>query len=188
MSSRSGPTSSWPPELTYLLERHPRSCWADDGSPSAAFWLQVHGHLRRDCAGLEAAGDDRRAGRTSPAQFAAIAGARLRSLVSALHGHHQIEDFHYFPAFRRTEPGLAAGFDRLEAEHAALASDIAAAEAALAELRSAVDAAADTESSAPGIAAERYIAAAERLCARLVAHLNDEEDLVVPLLIEHRDG
>ena len=47
--------------------------------------------------------------RSSAAQLAVIAAPRLRGLIAAMHGHHQIEDFHYFPAFRRTEPRLAAG-------------------------------------------------------------------------------
>lgn len=167
-----------------MLERHPRSRWQDERTPRAAFWLDVHARLRRDCTGLETAGDDHRGGRTSAAQLLAIATARLRGLVAAMQGHHQIEDFEYFPAFRRDEPRLAAGFDRLEAEHAELERDVAGAEAALADLRDVVERTADTDSSALSIAAQRYIAAARRLCARLRAHLTDEEDLVVPLLIE----
>ena len=159
-----------------MLDRHPRSSWPDELSPQAAFWLEVHAHLRRDCAALEAAGDDHRAGRTSAAQFAVIATARLRGLVAAMHGHHQIEDFQYFPAFRRDEPRLNSGFERLEAEHAELARAVAAAERA-----------GDSVSSAPAMAAGRFTAVARDLCARLRSHLADEEDLVVPLLIERRE-
>lgn len=179
--------NGWPPELGFLLERHPRSRWLDEWSPSVAFWLQVHDHLRRDCAALDAAGDDHRAGRTTAAQLLVLAAARLRGLVAAMQGHHQIEDFQYFPAFRRDEPRLEPGFDRLEAEHAALANDVALAEAALAELRAAVERAGAAPSSASALAAERFVAAAQSLTARLLRHLADEEDLVVPLLIEHRD-
>lgn len=34
--------------------------------------------------------------------------------------HHQVEDLHYFPVFRRAEPRLAAGFALLERDHCAL--------------------------------------------------------------------
>lgn len=185
MSSPAGRHGDWPQELEFLLERHPRSRWPEESTPRVAFWLDVHARLRRDSAGLEAAGDEHHAGRMSAAQLLVIATARLRSLVAALHGHHQIEDFEYFPAFRRAEPRLAAGFDRLEAEHAELAREVAGTERALAELDAAVERTAGGESAAPTLAAERYIAAARRLCDRLRAHLRDEEDLVVPLLIEH---
>ena len=187
MSSGSARDGGWPPELKFLLDRHPRSSWPDELSPQAAVWLEVHAHLRRDCAALEAAADDHRAGRTSAAQFAVIATARLRGLVAAMHGHHQIEDFQYFPAFRRDEPRLNSGFERLEAEHAELARAVAAAEGALAELRAAAERAGDSVSSAPAMAAERFTAVARDLCARLRSHLADEEDLVVPLLIERRE-
>src|SRR5688572_24193401 len=105
---------SWPAELRFLLERHPRATWPNAGSASVAFWLQVHDRLRRDAAGLDAATEDYRSGRSSPVELAVVAAPRLRGLVAAMHGHHQIEDFEYFPEFRRAEPRLAAGFDRLE--------------------------------------------------------------------------
>jgi iron-sulfur cluster repair protein YtfE (RIC family) len=155
---------------------------------AAAFWLEVHEHLRRDAAGLETAGNDYLGGRSSPAQLAVIAAPRLHGLIAAMHGHHQIEDFHYFPAFRRAEPELAAGFDRLENEHASLGRSVEAALAALRELRATSDvpaapaAAATQQLAAQQLAAQRYVDAAAALCRELEGHLSDEENLVVPLL------
>jgi hypothetical protein len=37
------------------------------------------------------------------------------------------------------------------------------------------------------LAAQRYVDAAAALCRALEGHLDDEESLVVPLLLEHRD-
>jgi hypothetical protein len=149
---------------------------------SAAFWLEVHEHLRRDAAGLEAAGNDYSGGRSSPAQLAVVAAPRLHGLIAAMHGHHQIEDFHYFPAFRRAEPKLARGFDRLESEHASLSRSVEVALGALGELRATVEHASNPAASTPRLAAERYVAAAAELCRDLLHHLDDEERLVVPLL------
>jgi len=176
---------AWPPELSFLLERHPRPTWRDHGSPTVAFWLEVHDHLRRDAAGLETTADDYRAARLSTSQLAVVAAPRLRGLIASLHGHHQIEDFHYFPVFRRAEPRLGAGFDRLEAEHAEIAHDVQTALAALAELRAAAERAAELGHAS--LAAERCIAASSELCRHLYRHLADEESLVVPLLIERGD-
>jgi hypothetical protein len=175
----------WPPELTFLLARHPRPSWPVHASPSVAFWLQVHDHLRRDAAGLETTADDYRAARLSTSQLAVVAAPRLRGLIASLHGHHQIEDFHYFPVFRRTEPRLAAGFDRLAADHVEIARDVSAALAALAELRAAAERAVELRHAS--LAAQRCIAASSELCRHLCRHLADEEALVVPLLIEHGD-
>jgi hypothetical protein len=165
-----------------LLERHPRSSWHGAHSASAAFWLEVHEHLRRDAAGLLAAGSDYRG---SPQRLAVVAAPRLNGLIAAMHGHHQIEDLHYFPLFRRTEPQLAAGFDRLERDHAALGRHVEAAVAALRELRAAVEHAVQpADGSTVELAAGRYVEAAAALCGELTRHLDDEENIVVPLLLE----
>ncbi len=155
---------------------------------AAAFWLEVHEHLRRDAAGLEAAGNDYLGGRSTPAQLAVIAAPRLHGLIAAMHGHHQIEDFHYFPAFRQAEPRLSTGFDRLESEHASLSRSVEAALAALGELRASTELSAEpTAAATQQLAAQRYIEAAAALCRELEGHLSDEENLVVPLLLESRD-
>ena len=179
--------SAWPAELELLLERHPRATWPSAASPSAAFWLDVHEHLRRDAVGLVAAGSDYASGRSSPAQLAVIAAPRLRGLIAAMHGHHQIEDLHYFPAFRSAEPRFAAAFDRLETDHASLHGSVEAALAALAELRNAAERPEPAAATAQQLAAQRYVAAAAHLASALLRHLEDEENLVVPLLIERRD-
>jgi hypothetical protein len=76
----------------------------------------------------------------------------------------------------------------LETEHADLRADIDAAVAALAELRTAAERAPHANAAATlKWGAQRYTERAERLCARLARHLGDEEDLVVPLLLEHGD-
>ncbi len=187
MSGPRAGSHGWPPELAFLLERHPRSTWPARHSASVEFWLAVHDRLRRDCSGLRAAGDDFRSKRLSVTQLAVVAAPRVRGLVAAMHGHHQIEDFQYFPAFLRREPRLARGFELLEHEHASLRSDVDAALAALAELRIATERNTAAEGGTLALAAQRYVDAAERLCERLVRHLSDEEDLVVPLLLEHGD-
>ncbi|MNC92746.1 hypothetical protein D3C83_92270 [compost metagenome] len=56
--------------------------------------------------------------------------------------------------------------------------------AALGELRAAAERSADPARAAPRLAAERYAAAAAELAGRLERHLDDEENLVVPLLLE----
>ena len=188
MNENRDANKTWPAELEFLLERHPRATWPTARSASVAFWLDVHERLRRDAAGLDAAGDEYRGGRSPPAQLAVIAAPRLRGLVAAMQGHHQIEDFEYFPEFRRAEPRLASGFDRLEREHASLNLRVDAALAALAELHAAAErAAAPASATTLKLAAQRYLDAAATLSADLLRHLYDEENLVVPLLLERGD-
>jgi hypothetical protein len=62
---------------------------------------------------------------------------------------------------------------------------VSAALAALTELRTTVEA--TTELRHASLAAQRCISASSELCRHLCRHLTDEESLVVPFLIEHRD-
>jgi hypothetical protein len=185
LSADSDPDHDWPAERRHLLERHPRSSWAGAPSLEAAFWLDVHARFRHACADLDALADDYRAQRRAPRELAVLAAPRLVGLLTDVRGHHQVEDFHYFPAFRRVAPKLAAGIDVLERDHTDLQQDIAAASRALRELRSAVEA--TSTGGDAELAARQYVAAASRLCRQLCRHLTDEEDLVVPLLLEHGD-
>lgn len=178
----------WAAALRAHLERHPRASWETTATASAHFWLEVHDHFRRDCVSLETAADDYRRERIAAPALAVIATSRLGGLVANLHGHHQIEDFHYFPAFRRAEPTLAAGFDVLERDHGALQQDVAAARTAVLDLRTATKGGAVPHGAATlALAAERYIETTARLCRRVCRHLSDEEELVIPLLIERGD-
>ena len=176
----------WPRELRFLLERYPRATWPLATSPSVSFWLDVHDRLRHACAGLDLAADDYGHQRITAAQLAVIAPPRLRGLIASVYSHHKIEDIQYFPAFRRQEPRLATGFDRLEREHAELALEVDATVKALGELRAAAERPADSSAaSAAAMAAERYLAASHSLCDHLRRHLTAEEALVVPILLDY---
>ena len=183
MDEGSDPNRRWPAERDALLERHPRERWAAHGSLDVAFWLEVHRRFRHECAALEGLADDHRSQRLSVRELAVVAAPRLMGLLTDLHGHHQVEDFHYFPVFRRLAPQLTTGIDTLERDHGQLDKDGAAARKALRELNAALaDGQADAGNAA--LAAQQFVAAASRLCVRIRRHLSDEEDLVVPLLIE----
>jgi hypothetical protein len=175
----------WPPELRVLLDRHPRSTWRLRRSATAAFWLEIHDGFRNDVTDLEAAGADYRAGRLPLRELAVRAPPRLRGMVAQLRGHHEMEDFHYFPSFSAADARLAPGFERLAADHALLHEDVERALAALRDLRAA--ASNEALAAAARAVADRYLDASDRLYRRLRRHLDDEEDLVVPLLLERRD-
>jgi Hemerythrin HHE cation binding domain len=99
--------------------------------------------------------------------------------VRQLEEHHLVEDLHYFPVFRRVEPRLAAGFELLEGDHralhAALGGIVEVANRVLAD---------DTDRSRFRAELGRFRDAQAELGQTLLRHLDDEEDLVVPLLLE----
>jgi iron-sulfur cluster repair protein YtfE (RIC family) len=174
--------SGWPPELCVLLARYPRERWTGHANlgEMARFWLSRHAMFRELAAMIETIAGDFRAGRLAAAEFPAALVPRLQFLLSQLDLHHQIEDLHYFPIFRAADRRLARGFDVLEQDHHAIHADMAAtAETANALLRALRG---DAQTLAP--AGDAYAAASGALIKGLSRHLDDEEDLIVPLILD----
>jgi hypothetical protein len=175
----------WPAERDALLKRHPRERWAAHASLDVAFWLEVHRRFRHECAALEGLADDYRQQRLPARELAIVATPRLSGLLTDLRGHHQVEDFHYFPVFRGLAPRLTTGIDVLEHDHAELDRDALVARDALRELRAALaNGNVNVSDATAALAAQQFVTAASRLGLRIRRHLDDEEDLVVPLLLE----
>ena len=170
-----------PDSLRLLLAEFPRAGW--EAHPNfgglVQFWLERHLEFRDLVARLGADAEallDRRIGAESHGRNLVRHGS---ALLEHLHGHHQIEDRHYFPLLAGLEPRLATGFDLLEADHVALDPALAGfAEAANAVLRAGAD---DAAARAAGPALAGQIAALTRLLDR---HLVDEEELVVPVVLK----
>ena len=109
---------------------------------------------------------------------------RLQFLLQQLNVHHQIEDYHYFPIFRAADQRLARGFDVLEGDHHAIHADMAAtADAANAVLLRALAGDTDTLRSC----GDAYADVSGRLLGGLIRHLDDEEDLIVPLILDRSE-
>ena len=176
----------WPPELRLLLDQYPRATWPDRANlgEMARFWLGIHDQFRRVGGALKAAGDEFREDRLATADFRAFYPRRLSNFLGGLEGHHTIEDYQFFPLFTAAEPRLARGFEVLESDHETIhAAMHAAFESANALLQTA-----DGDRDAVMRAAERHTVDSERLLARLIRHLDDEEDLIVPLILDRGEG
>lgn len=171
-----------PAEYRILLADYPRAEWPahPNFNGLAAFWLDRHlgfrkvmGLLRADAEALI----DRRVDPKDWGQRLVRLGSRF---LGDLVGHHQIEDDAYFPQLATLEPRIARGFDLLDQDHHALHGLIdrfaTGANAALAEARDAT-----RREAAARFAGD--LSEFERLLAR---HLDDEEDLVLPVVLKHR--
>jgi len=176
--------TGWPEELRVLLQRHPRETWAEHGSPMAEFWLERHGHLRDHGRVFTTAGDAYRQNRCSPAELIAASAPQLQAFLANLAGHHQIEDLHYFPAFRAADSRLAPGFDVLARDHEQVHGDIVAIVERANQLITAVRDAGEAADRGRR-EADAYVEACETLIRRLARHLDDEEDLIIPLMLDH---
>jgi len=174
--------SGWPDTLRLLSERYPRETWQTHANlgAMAQFWLQRHDMFRSIATALTEATTGFRDGTVSATDFRAWFPPRLQFFLQQLNSHHQVEDLHYFPIFQAAEARLAQGFDVLEADHGTIHESIdTTVGAANALLRAAVN-----DVDALRTAGDTYAAASSRLMRQLTGHLADEEELVVPLILD----
>jgi hypothetical protein len=178
--------TGWPAELHLLLDRYPRAAWLTHANlgAHAGFWLQRHTMFRELADLLDTGTADLRAEITGLSEFRSWFAPRLQFFLSELEVHHQVEDDHYFPRFRAAEPRLTRGFEVLEQDHHAIHESMAGVvEAANALLRGG----GQTDDTVRR-SAESYAVANDRMLKWLRRHLDDEEDLVVPLVLDRGEG
>lgn len=177
--------SGLPEDLRWLADRYPRNEWQahENIHGMAGFWLQRH-DMFRELGGLLSGGiADYREGRLTAPEFARWFAPRLNHFLGNLDGHHNVEDQHYFPIFAKAESRLKRGFDILDADHHtihdALERNAAAANAFVKALQESQD--------RQRFAADDYAGENDRLLAMLTRHLDDEEDLIIPLILDRGD-
>jgi len=172
--------------LRVLLARFPREQWQGHANlgEMARFWLSRHAMFRELASMISGVEAGFRKGALSAAEFPRQLAPRLQFLLSQLDAHHQIEDLHYFPIFRAADARLARGFDVLEGDHHAIHADMArTAETANALLRALTG-----NSDALTRCGDDYATASDALLKGLIRHLDDEEDLIVPLILERGEA
>lgn len=170
-----------PEALRILARDYPRDLWHShqnfDGL--TRFWLERHLGFRASLADIERLSQDYLGGSIDAPLYARHSARQIGGLLQDLHGHHQIEDLHYFPQLSRLDPRIASGFDLLEADHQALAGHIdQMAESTNAMLRT-------LRHSADRMAVARLLARAQSFARFIDRHLLDEEDLVVPAILHY---
>jgi hypothetical protein len=178
--------SGWPEDLRVLIAQYPREQWQGHANlgEMARFWLSRHAMFRELATMIQAIETQFREGALSAAEFPRQFVPRLQFLLSQLGVHHQIEDLHYFPIFRAADERLARGFDVLEGDHHAIHADMdRTAETANALLR-----ALQGDADALRRCGDAYAAASGALLKGLIRHLDDEEDLIVPLILDRGES
>ena len=181
-----GARDGMPEELLFLSRKYPREGWRSNQglAGTGEFWLANHDFFRQITARIATELQQIQEKGETTYQTVPLINQYLGRLLSGLDGHHNVEDHHYFPVFQRAEPRLVRAFEILDADHdmihhaidelAATAQDslrkIGHAEGAMiSEQRFAVDALAETM---------------QRFRPVMLQHLADEEDIVIPLILE----
>lgn len=167
-----------PHEMLYLRQALPRERWSQGLPGTADFWLQMHGGFRAQQQAMAGAAARWRTGALDLRGVHDALLPTLQAFLQHLDGHHRIESGHYFPAFRRLEPRIAAGLDLLDRDHDAIHAHLEALFQAGLGLHQAVRAGAAEAADR----AHRLADALDGAGPALARHLDDEEDIVIPLM------
>jgi len=176
--------SGLPTAYRYLVEELPRLRWHEPQvGDTARFWLQMHGGFRHQADSMALLTADWRAGALPLGDMHRRLIPTLQAFLQHLDGHHNIETHHYFPVMRQVEPRIGAGIDLLDRDHDAIhgtletlfRSGLAFHQAVIGNTPAAAD------------AANRLAETLDQASPLLARHLEDEEDIVIPLITRHAD-
>lgn len=178
-----------PGDQLFLARQYPREGWltGDQLSEMASFWLDIHRYFRLKSEQLEKLINSVRNGEREAGEILAPFRSSAGGMLSHLEGHHQIEDHNYFPHFIRIEPRLARGFELMDADHHVIHDAIHT----LAEESRGFLAAAAAPDHGSDALKRRTDALGDTIATfrrNMLRHLDDEEDLVIPLIIDRHLG
>ena len=170
-----------PDALRYLLEDYPRNSWEShqEFHGLVSFWLDRH-LLFRDILNAMRTQTDLVLDRAIEFEkFAGQLSRYARLFVGQLHGHHHIEDTHFFPLLMERDSRLQQGFTMLDADHQELDNQ-------LHQFIDATNLVFDPPSGTDRfVLAGQFSTVLDQLEKLLDRHLADEEDLVVPLILKY---
>ena len=170
-----------PDALRALVEEFPRESWEEHAhfGGLVQFWLERHMMFRKLMDLLRSDTEAMLDGSADPRRYGGRLSRYGSMFVGELHGHHNIEDVHYFPVLSAREASVARGFEILDADHHALDGHLTA----FAERANGVLTSLDSPQFRDRVGAfHEDLARLERLLDR---HLVDEEELVVPVILRH---
>lgn len=176
-----------PEALQVLVRDYPRDIWERHGNFDGLtrFWMERHLGFR-DLLGTLTADtqaylDNRLEGPSHARRLARFGNM----LVDGLHGHHGIEDAHYFPLLAGLEPRLARGFALLDADHHALDGHLQTLTRAANAHMGALGQGDPGQGDVGQGKAAALLATLDDFARFLDRHLTDEEDLIVPVILHH---
>ena len=173
-------TRRLPDEYRWLLPQYPRDGWLRHPNMGAhtRFWLQIHSSFRRAGDELDEITRLHRENEIPTEAFRGAMAPRLQHFLGSLEHHHQMEDHVFFPRFTAAEPLVAKGIDLLEADHEAIDRAIHQ------TVRDANALLQASDGDAALKASENYARTSETLVAFMRKHLDDEEEIVMPLILD----
>ncbi|WP_425053028.1 hemerythrin domain-containing protein [Psychromarinibacter sp. S121] len=169
-----------PEALRVLLEAYPREVWEghENFGQLVRFWLDRHMMFREMTRRMTADTEGFIDGKAEFDQYARRLSRLGGSFLNQLHGHHQIEDMHYFPQLVGIDARIERGFDMLETDHQLI-------DPMLNRFADKANALLTAETGdARRDAAGAFHTELGGFAQLLERHLTDEEDIIVPVILK----
>lgn len=173
-----------PNEMQILLDKYPRKAWEAHPNFKQATqnWLGAHKMFRALSKAVREDAELFLDKKIDPRNYAAKLSYRGNALVGNLHGHHGWEDYSYFPELSAADPRFDSGLQTLENDHVVLdevLNDFTDAAIRTLDLIKSDEKAAFDEIG-------KVYEGAQFIEKLLTRHLQDEEELAVPIIIHHK--
>ncbi|MCO4847879.1 MAG: hemerythrin domain-containing protein [Yoonia sp.] len=170
-----------PDALRVLLAEYPRISWEHDPefNDLIRFWLDRHLMFRRVVSEMRTDAQQMLDAKLAPPKFTSRLSRFGGMFVQGLHEHHTIEDTYYFPKLAQHDQRIEAGFDILDKDH----HEIDAQLNTFVENANAVLNARDNPTHMHENTG-KFEADLTQLEKLLDRHLNDEEELIVPVILK----
>ncbi len=178
-----------PEDQLFLARQYPSDRWLSgpEVSELGRFWLGVHRFFRDKASTAERQVTSVLEGKVDAGAIRDAFGHTIGEMLSHLEMHHNIEDHNYFPQFIRIEPRLKTGFEVMDADHHLIHGaihDLAGKGRAFLQAASC----ARQDSSATDRSTNELASTLTTFRRHMLRHLDDEEDLVIPLILDRHLG
>jgi len=176
-----------PDHFRVLLSSYPREAWEQHSNFNGLtrFWMERHLMFRDLQTRLRTETETFLDQGCAPQAYGGTLYQLANAFIGNLHGHHQIEDAHYFPLLSAREARLEQAFALLDRDHHALDPLLAELTGLANDVLKQIGRDGAAQHSGAQDAAGRFHAAIGRFGGFLDRHLTDEEDIVVPVILAH---
>lgn len=173
-----------PDEMQILLDKYPRETWNAHPNFKQATknWLGAHKMFRALSEAVRQDAEQYLDKQINPQDYAARLSYRGNALVGNLHGHHGWEDYSYFPELSAADPRFDSGLQILENDHLIL--DKVLNDFTDAAIRTLEYIESDEKAAFDKVG--KVYEGAQFIENLLTRHLQDEEELAVPIIIHHK--
>ena len=177
-------TEGMAPDMQVLLEQYPRDAWEVHPGfrDKTRQWLRAHQAFRHIAKLLRTDAEALINRSMDPNAYASRLSKRGSSLIGNLHGHHGCEDYEYFPELSAADQRFDRGLGVLEKDHQTLDSVLHT----FTEIGNRALKLEQLDDSKMREEVGKLHQVSETIEEFLDRHLENEEELAVPIILHHR--